>query len=97
MVQYLLDADVVILALGSPEFLKKDHIKKDAIIIDVGINRIIDPLNGKKKLVGDADQKSLMGKAGAISPVPGGVGPMTIAMLVENTIEAAEKSVDFSL
>ena len=97
MIQYLQDADIIILALGSPEFLKENHIKKGAIIIDVGINRINDPSNGNKKLVGDADQESLIGKAGAISPVPGGVGPMTIAMLVENTIEAAEKSVDFSL
>ena len=97
MIQYLQDADIIILALGSPEFLKENHIKKGAIIIDVGINRINDQSNGNKKLVGDADQESLVGKAGAISPVPGGVGPMTIAMLVENTIEAAEKSVDFSL
>ena len=97
MIQYLQDADIIILALGSPEFLKENHIKKGAIIIDVGINRINDQSNGNKKLVGDADQESLIGKAGAISPVPGGVGPMTIAMLVENTIEAAEKSVDFSL
>ena len=97
MIQYLQDADIIILALGSPEFLKENYIKKGAIIIDVGINRINDQSNGNKKLVGDADQESLVGKAGAISPVPGGVGPMTIAMLVENTIEAAEKSVDFSL
>ncbi len=97
MIQYLQDADIIILALGSPEFLKDNHIKKGAIIIDVGINRINDPSNGNNKLVGDADQESLIGKAGAISPVPGGVGPMTIAMLVENTIEAAENSVDFSL
>ena len=97
MIQYLKDADIIILALGFPEFLKENHIKKGAIIIDVGINRINDQSNGNKKLVGDADQESLIGKAGAISPVPGGVGPMTIAMLVENTIEAAEKSVDFSL
>ena len=97
MIQYLQDADIIILALGSPEFLKENHIKKGAIIIDVGINRINDQSNGNKKLVGDADQESLVGKAGAISPVPGGVGPMTIAMIVENNIEAAEKSVDFSL
>jgi len=97
MIQYLQDADIIILALGSPEFLKENHIKKGAIIIDVGINRINNQSNGNKKLVGDADQESLIGKAGAISPVPGGVGPMTIAMLVENTIEATEKSVDFSL
>ena len=97
MIQYLQDADIIILALGSPEFLKEDHIKKGAIIIDVGINRINDPSNGNKNLVGDADRESLIWKAGAISPVPGGVGPMTISMIVENTIESAEKSVNFSL
>ena len=83
-------ADIVILAIGSPNFLKAEHIKNGAIVIDVGINRIIDS-NGKPILVGDADFTSLKNKVEAITPVPGGVGPMTIAMLVENTVEAAEK------
>ena len=83
-------ADIVILAIGSPNFLKAEHIKNGAIVIDVGINRIIDS-NGKPILVGDADFNSLKHKVEAITPVPGGVGPMTIAMLVENTVEAAEK------
>ena len=61
-----------------------------AIVIDVGINRI-ENKEGRGILVGDADIKSLEGKASAITPVPGGVGPMTIAMLVENTVEAAER------
>ena len=84
-------ADVVILAIGSPKFLKSEHIKNGAVIIDVGINRIEND-NGKSKLVGDADFNSLINKVKAITPVPGGVGPMTIAMLVENTVEAAERT-----
>jgi len=83
-------ADIVILAIGSPNFLKAGHIKDGAIIIDVGINRIRNS-DGKVILVGDADFNSLKHKVEAITPVPGGVGPMTIAMLVENTVEAAEK------
>ena len=83
-------ADVVILALGSPNFLKSDHIKDGSIIIDVGINRIKNN-NNDYKLVGDADYNSVIDKVSAITPVPGGVGPMTIAMLVENTIEASER------
>ena len=84
-------ADVVILAIGFPEFLKSEHIKNGAVIIDVGINRIEND-NGESKLVGDADFNSLINKVKAITPVPGGVGPMTIAMLVENTVEAAERT-----
>ena len=84
-------ADVIILALGSPGFLKSNHVKDGSIIIDVGINRIKDH-NDKYKLVGDADYESVINKVSAITPVPGGVGPMTIAMLVENTIEAAEST-----
>ena len=84
-------ADVVILAIGSPEILKSEHIKNGAVVIDVGINRIEND-NGKSKLVGDADFNSLINKVKAITPVPGGVGPMTIAMLVENTVEAAERT-----
>ena len=88
-------ADIVILAIGSPNFLKAEHIKDGAIVIDVGINRIIDS-NGKPILVGDADFNSLKHKVEAITPVPGGVGPMTIAMLVENTVEAAENLIKHS-
>lgn len=85
-------ADVVIVALGVPKFLTQDMVKKDAVVIDVGINRI-DASNEKGyALVGDADFESINDKVSAITPVPGGVGPMTIAMLVENTVEAAESS-----
>ena len=84
-------ADIVIVALGVPNFLKGEMLKKDAVVIDVGINRI-DANNEKGyALVGDADYKSIQSKISAVTPVPGGVGPMTIAMLVENTVEAAER------
>ncbi len=73
-------ADIIIITIGQAEWLKADMIKKDAIIIDVGINKI------NKKTVGDADIKDLIEKVKYITPVPGGVGPMTIAMLFENTI-----------
>ena len=89
--QLVKSADVVVAAVGIPEMVKGNWIKKDAIVIDVGINRIEND-NGKSKLVGDADFNSLIDKVKAITPVPGGVGPMTIAMLVENTVEAAERT-----
>lgn len=83
-------ADVIIVALGVPSFLDHEMIKKDAVVIDVGINRIDADNQKGYKLVGDADWQSIEKKASAATPVPGGVGPMTIAMLVENTVEAAE-------
>jgi len=80
-------ADIVVAAVGRPEIVKGDWIKKDAIVIDVGINRIEIELNGevKNKLVGDVDFKEASKHASAITPVPGGVGPMTIACLLRNT------------
>jgi len=81
-------ADVVVAAMGSPEFLDASFIKEGACLIDVGINRI--ERNGKSIIVGDVNQSSVMGKASALTPVPKGVGPMTIAMLVENTVFSAE-------
>ena len=87
---YTKTADVIIVALGVPSFLDQEMIKKDAVVIDVGINRIDADNQKGYKLVGDADWQSIEKKASAATPVPGGVGPMTIAMLVENTVEAAE-------
>ncbi len=81
-------ADLVVAAIGKPEFVKGDWIKPGAIVIDVGINRIIKP-DGKGKLVGDVAFAEAAQVAGAITPVPGGVGPMTIACLLKNTVEAA--------
>jgi methylenetetrahydrofolate dehydrogenase (NADP+) / methenyltetrahydrofolate cyclohydrolase len=80
-------ADIVVVATGKPGMVTGDMIKPGAIVIDVGINRTADG-----KLCGDVDYGSVSQVAGAITPVPGGVGPMTIAMLLVNTIEAAERS-----
>lgn len=77
-------ADILVAAVGIPNFIKGDMIKPGAVVIDVGINRI-----APKKLVGDVEFESAEQTAGAITPVPGGVGPMTIAMLMKNTLKAA--------
>ncbi len=79
------DADVVIMAIGKSKFLKADMIKEGAVVIDVGINR-----DSEGKITGDADFDNILSKASFITPVPGGVGPMTIAMLMNNIIKAAE-------
>ena len=86
-------ADIVIAAVGVPEMLTSDMIKDGACLIDVGINRVDDPnLEKGYKLVGDIDIKSVIGKASSVTPVPGGVGPMTITMLLYNTVLAAQLS-----
>ena len=85
-------ADIIIVALGVPNYLTKSMIKKDAILIDVGINRVNDNSEKGYKLCGDVFWEEVIEKAKAVTPVPGGVGPMTIAMLVENTVEAAENT-----
>ncbi len=82
-------ADIVIAAVGRPEMVKRGWIKPGAIVIDVGINRV-PAENGKTKLVGDVAYAECAEVAGAITPVPGGVGPMTIACLLQNTVEAAK-------
>jgi methylenetetrahydrofolate dehydrogenase (NADP+)/methenyltetrahydrofolate cyclohydrolase len=81
-------ADIVVAAVGKPETVKGDWIKEGATVIDVGTNRI-DVGGGKAKLVGDVDFASAAPRAFAITPVPGGVGPMTIACLMRNTLMAA--------
>lgn len=83
-------ADIIVAAVGIPEFIKRNFVKQGATIIDVGINRVED-LAAKRgyRLCGDVDYKDVFEKVGAITPVPGGVGPMTIAMLMKNTIKAA--------
>ena len=82
---YTKNADIVVVAVGRPEFLKKDMVKDGAVVIDVGINRV------DGKLVGDVDFDAVSEVAGYITPVPGGVGPMTISMLLYNTLMAAKK------
>ncbi|MCJ8319125.1 MAG: bifunctional methylenetetrahydrofolate dehydrogenase/methenyltetrahydrofolate cyclohydrolase FolD [Colwellia sp.] len=82
-------ADILVAAVGRPEFVQADWVKAGATVIDVGINRI--ELDGKTKLVGDVDYAAVADVCGAITPVPGGVGPMTIACLLKNTVEAARR------
>ncbi|XP_041089354.1 bifunctional methylenetetrahydrofolate dehydrogenase/cyclohydrolase, mitochondrial-like [Polyodon spathula] len=84
-------ADIVVAAAGIPNLITADMIKEGAAVIDVGINRVQDPVTGKPKLVGDVDFEGVKRKASFITPVPGGVGPMTVAMLMKNTIIAAKK------
>ena len=81
--------DIVVAAVGRPLMVKKDWIKPGAVVIDVGINRVDNPNTGKNKLVGDVDYDGVSEVASAITPVPGGVGPMTIACLLKNTLDAA--------
>lgn len=90
--EYTQKADIVIVALGKPLFLKADMIKEGATIIDVGITRIEDKNNKKGYIIaGDVDYENVKDKAGFITPVPGGVGPMTIAMLMKNTLLARKR------
>ena len=81
-------ADILVAALGSPQFVDSSYIKEGACLVDVGINRI--EVDGKSKIVGDINQDSVTGIASSLTPVPKGIGPMTIAMLVENTVLSAE-------
>jgi methylenetetrahydrofolate dehydrogenase (NADP+)/methenyltetrahydrofolate cyclohydrolase len=85
-------ADILVAAVGRAEMVKGDWIKHGACVIDVGINRVADPATGKSRLVGDVDFASAAQVAGAITPVPGGVGPMTIALLMANTVTAAARA-----
>lgn len=87
-------ADVLVAAVGRPEMVRRDWIKPGAVVIDVGVNRVDDPTRERGyKLVGDVAFDEAKEVAGAITPVPGGVGPMTIAMLLQNTLDAFERTV----
>jgi len=86
LVDHVRRADIVVAAIGKPRFVTADMVKEGAVVIDVGINRL------EEGLVGDVDYAPVSEKASWITPVPGGVGPMTIAMLLENTLEQARKS-----
>ena len=91
-------ADILVAAVGRPEMVKKDWVKPGATVIDVGINRLVLGV-GKNRIVGDVDFASAAQTAGAITPVPGGVGPMTIACLLHNTVKAAcaQHGLEFSV
>ncbi len=90
-------ADIVVAAVGRPEMVKGDWLKPGATVIDVGINRVPAATEGKTRLVGDVDFASASAVAGAITPVPGGVGPMTIAVLLRNTLVAAYRNAGLAL
>ena len=86
-------ADIVIAAIGRAGFVKANHVREGVVVVDVGINRVEDATNERGyRLVGDVDFESVAPKAAAITPVPGGVGPMTIAMLMSNTVKAARQA-----
>ena len=88
-------ADILIVAIGKPRFITADMVKEGAVVIDVGTNRVDDPTHPKgSRLVGDVDFDTVKDKVSAISPVPGGVGPMTICMLMANAVKAAEKTLE---
>lgn len=86
---HTLRADIVVVAVGKPNLIGADHIRPGAIVIDVGINRVKQP-DGTKKTVGDVSFEEVAEKAAHITPVPGGVGPMTVAILLRNTLRSAE-------
>ena len=79
------EADILIVAIGKPRYITEDMVKDGAVVIDVGINRVIE--GGNKKLVGDVDFEKVKNKCEYITPVPGGVGPMTIISLIDNLIK----------
>jgi methylenetetrahydrofolate dehydrogenase (NADP+)/methenyltetrahydrofolate cyclohydrolase len=91
------EADILVVAIGKPQAIGADYVKPGAVVIDVGINRVsVTDAEGKKRrrTVGDVHFESVSAVAGAITPVPGGVGPMTVAMLLRNTMEAARKQLE---
>ncbi len=92
--QHTISADILVVAAGQPNLIKGEMVKEGVVVIDVGINRVADETTEKGyKLVGDCDFESVEKKASWITPVPGGVGPMTVAMLMKNTLLAAKKSI----
>ncbi|HAE21491.1 MAG TPA: bifunctional 5,10-methylene-tetrahydrofolate dehydrogenase/5,10-methylene-tetrahydrofolate cyclohydrolase, partial [Spirochaetaceae bacterium] len=93
MAYHTRQADILIACAGVPELIKADMVKPGACVIDVGVNRVDDPSKAKGwRLVGDVDFNAVKDVAGSITPVPGGVGPMTITMLLFNTVESAERA-----
>lgn len=94
LTSHTISADILVVAAGQPNLIKAEMIKEGAVVIDVGINRVADETSEKGyKLVGDCDFEGIRKKASWITPVPGGVGPMTVAMLMKNTLLAAKKSI----
>ncbi|MDI6849204.1 MAG: tetrahydrofolate dehydrogenase/cyclohydrolase catalytic domain-containing protein [Candidatus Saccharicenans sp.] len=91
--RFTLQADILVAAMGAPRAITAEMVREGCVVIDVGVNRVPDPHSPKGfRLVGDCDFEAIKEKAEAITPVPGGVGPMTVTMLLMNTIEAAERT-----
>ncbi len=91
--RFTLQADILVAAMGAPRAITAEMVREGCVVIDVGVNRVPDPNSPKGfRLVGDCDFEAIKEKAEAITPVPGGVGPMTVTMLLMNTIEAAERT-----
>jgi len=91
-------ADILVAAMGAPRTITADMIREGCVVIDVGVNRVPDPASPKGfRLAGDCDFDGMLAKAEAITPVPGGVGPMTVTMLLMNTVEAAERQAKLGL
>ncbi|WP_204103401.1 MULTISPECIES: bifunctional methylenetetrahydrofolate dehydrogenase/methenyltetrahydrofolate cyclohydrolase FolD [Spirulina sp. CCY15215] len=88
------NADIVVAAVGRPNLLTRDMVKNEAIVVDVGINRVVDEETEKSRLVGDVDFENVKEIAEFITPVPGGVGPMTVAMLLYNTVESYARKIE---
>ncbi|MFI5371014.1 MAG: bifunctional 5,10-methylene-tetrahydrofolate dehydrogenase/5,10-methylene-tetrahydrofolate cyclohydrolase, partial [Candidatus Eisenbacteria bacterium] len=87
-------ADVLVVAMGRPEAVGADWVKPGAVVVDVGMHRVPDPARkGEHRLTGDVDATSVRGVAGSLTPVPGGVGPMTVAALMANLVQAVERQV----
>jgi methylenetetrahydrofolate dehydrogenase (NADP+) / methenyltetrahydrofolate cyclohydrolase len=94
LTKHTIDADILVVAVGLPRLITGHMVKEGAVVVDVGMNRIPDPSSEKGyKLVGDCEYESVAAKASWITPVPGGVGPMTVAMLMKNTLLAAKNSI----
>jgi methylenetetrahydrofolate dehydrogenase (NADP+)/methenyltetrahydrofolate cyclohydrolase len=92
LASYTRQADVVVVSVNKPRFITADMIKQGAVLVDFGGTFVEDPVTKKRKTVGDVDFEGVKEKAGAITPVPGGVGPMLVTMLMWSTVEAAKKS-----
>jgi methylenetetrahydrofolate dehydrogenase (NADP+)/methenyltetrahydrofolate cyclohydrolase len=84
-------ADILVAAMGKARIITADMVSEGTVVVDVGVNQVEDPATGRTRLVGDVDFEAVAEKAGAITPVPGGTGPVTTAMLLTNTVRAAEK------
>lgn len=94
LTQHTISADIIIVAVGQPNLIKGEMVKEGVIVVDVGMNRVPDESREKGyRLVGDCEYETVAEKASWITPVPGGVGPMTVAMLMKNTLLAAKKSI----